>query len=70
MPAYVVAYAYTDYLQFSGPLQTSIREAFSLDGRVFPEIRNVWGAACIFHSRSIPMFTYWRAQRFLSVPRN
>lgn len=25
MPAYVVAYAYTDYLQFSGPLQTLVR---------------------------------------------
>jgi iron(III) transport system permease protein len=28
MPGYVVAYAYTDYLQFSGPLQTSIRSVF------------------------------------------
>ena len=41
MPAYVVAYAYTDYLQFSGPLQTSIRTAFGLEGRVIPEVRNV-----------------------------
>ncbi|MCF8148876.1 MAG: iron ABC transporter permease, partial [Sulfuritalea sp.] len=39
MPAYVVAYAYTDYLQFSGPLQTGIRAAFGLEGRVFPEVR-------------------------------
>ena len=30
MPAYVVAYAYTDYLQFSGPLQTALRESFGL----------------------------------------
>src|SRR5215218_11387671 len=28
MPAYVVAYAYTDFLQFSGPLQTWIRGRF------------------------------------------
>src|SRR5215212_3988078 len=27
MPAYVVAYAYTDFLQFSGPLQTGLRAA-------------------------------------------
>jgi iron(III) transport system permease protein len=48
MPAYVVAYAYTDFLQFSGPLQTVIRATFGLEGRVFPEIRSVWGAAWVF----------------------
>ena len=48
MPAYVVAYAYTDFLQFSGPLQTAIRAMFGLEGRVFPEIRSVWGAAWVF----------------------
>ena len=48
MPAYVVAYAYTDFLQFSGPLQTVIRATFGVEGRVFPEIRSVWGAAWVF----------------------
>ena len=48
MPAYVVAYAYTDFLQFSGPLQTALREAFGLRGRVFPEIRNTAGAVWVF----------------------
>ena len=48
MPAYVVAYAYTDFLQFSGPLQTALRAGFSLEGRVFPEIRNTAGAAWVF----------------------
>ena len=33
MPAYVVAYAYTDFLQFSGPLQVTLREAFGWRGR-------------------------------------
>ena len=27
MPAYVMAYAYTDFLQFAGPVQTALREA-------------------------------------------
>mgnify|MGYP006163531369 CR=1 FL=1 len=36
MPAYVVAYAYTDMLQFSGPLQVGLRETFGWEGRVFP----------------------------------
>jgi iron(III) transport system permease protein len=48
MPAYVSAYAYTDFLQFSGPAQTWIREAFGLQGRVLPEIRSTWGAALLF----------------------
>jgi iron(III) transport system permease protein len=48
MPAYVVAYAYTDYLQFSGPLQSWLRASFGLQGRVFPEVRSLGGAACVF----------------------
>lgn len=48
MPAYVVAYAYTDFFQFSGPLQVWLREAFGLRGRVFPEIRNTPGAVWVF----------------------
>ena len=48
MPAYVVAYAYTDFLQFSGPMQTAIRATLGVEGRVFPEIRSVGGAAWVF----------------------
>ena len=48
MPAYVVAYAYTDFLQFSGPLQNGLRETFGWRGRVFPEIRNTAGAVWVF----------------------
>lgn len=48
MPAYVVAYAYTDFLQFSGPLQSWLRAQFGLEGRVFPEVRNLPGAVFVF----------------------
>ena len=48
MPAYVVAYAYTDYLQFSGPLQSWLRATFGLQGRVLPEVRSFGGAALVF----------------------
>lgn len=48
MPAYVVAYAYTDFLQFSGPLQSWLRGQFGLEGRVFPEVRNLPGAVFVF----------------------
>lgn len=48
MPAYVVAYAYTDFLQFSGPFQVGLRQVFGLQGRVFPEIRSLGGAVVVF----------------------
>jgi iron(III) transport system permease protein len=48
MPAYVVAYAYTDFLQFSGPAQTALRRVLGLEGRVLPEIRSLGGAAWVF----------------------
>ena len=48
MPAYVVAYAYTDFLQFSGPVQVALREAFGWKGALWPDVRNVWGAAAVF----------------------
>jgi iron(III) transport system permease protein len=48
MPAYVVAYAYSDFLQYSGPLQTAIRSTLGAEGRMLPEVRSVWGAAWVF----------------------
>jgi len=48
MPAYVVAYAYTDFLQFSGPLQTTLRSLLQTEGRMFPEVRSIGGAAWVF----------------------
>ena len=48
MPAYVVAYAYTDFLQFSGPLQTTLRQAFGLQGRLWPDVRSLGGAVLVF----------------------
>jgi iron(III) transport system permease protein len=69
MPAYVVAYAYTDYLQFSGPAQTGIRAALGLEGRVLPEVRNVWGAACVFTLALYP-YVYLLARTALSERAN
>ncbi len=48
MPAYVVAYAYTDFLQFSGPLQVALRGAMGWQGALWPDVRSVWGAAAVF----------------------
>ncbi|WP_151637162.1 ABC transporter permease [Noviherbaspirillum aerium] len=50
MPAYVVAYAYTDFLQFAGPVQTALRNAFGWQAGDywFPQIRSVGGAGIVF----------------------
>ncbi len=48
MPAYVTAYAYTDFLQFSGPLQVWLRETYGLEGRLLPEVRSLGGAVWVF----------------------
>ena len=65
MPAYVTAYAYTDFLQFSGPLQTWLRAAFGLQGRLLPEVRSVWGAAWVF-SFSLYPYVYLLARTALA----
>lgn len=65
MPAYVVAYAYTDFLQFSGPLQVGLRETFGWEGRVFPEIRNTPGAVWVFTFSLYP-YVYLLARTALS----
>ena len=50
MPAYVMAYVYTDFLQFVGPLQTALREAFGWQhgDYWFPDIRSLPGAILMF----------------------
>jgi len=65
MPAYVVAYAYTDFLQFSGPFQTLVRELTGWQGRVFPEVRNLGGAAWVFIFSLYP-YVYLLARTALS----
>ena len=50
MPAYVMAYVYTDFLQFVGPLQTALRETFGWrhGDYWFPDIRTLSGAIVMF----------------------
>ncbi len=45
-PAYVLAYTYTEFLDFSGPVQTVLRNLFgwSYGDYWFPNVRSLWGA--------------------------
>lgn len=56
MPAYVIAYAYTDLLQPAGPVQIFLRDILALQPGtiVLPEIRSLPGAAIIFTSVLYP----------------
>jgi iron(III) transport system permease protein len=50
MPAYVLAYTYTDLLQYVGPVQTALREAFGWRRADywFPDVRSTGGAVLMF----------------------
>lgn len=50
MPAYVMAYAYTDLLQFAGPVQSWLRATFGWTRADywFPDVRSVEGAMVMF----------------------
>jgi len=55
-PAYVVGYVYADLLEFSGPIQNYIREAFDLKRGeyYFPPIHSLGGAAFVISLVSYP----------------
>ena len=58
MPAYVMAYVYTDFLEYSGPLQTALRLIFSWENSNeywFPEIRSHGGAIVLL---SLVLYPY------------
>ena len=57
IPAYIVAYTYTGMLEFSGPVQTQLREWFGwgFGDYWFPEIRSLVGAVCML---SLVLYPY------------
>ncbi len=48
MPAYVLAYAWTDALQFSSPLQSTLRGWLDVRGPLWPDVRSLPGAIVLF----------------------
>lgn len=49
MPAFIIGYAYTDFLTYAGPVQTLLRETFGWTRRDywFPDIHSVGGVAAL-----------------------
>jgi iron(III) transport system permease protein len=56
MPTYVMAYAYTDFFQYSGPVQSLLRDLLGVQQLPwFPEPRSLWGAICVL---SLALYPY------------
>jgi iron(III) transport system permease protein len=71
MPAYVMAYAYTDWLQAAGPVQTALREITGWQVRAywFPEIRSLPGAAAMLSFALYPYVYLLSRAAFLDQSR-
>jgi iron(III) transport system permease protein len=57
IPAYIIAYCYTDFFEYAGPLQTALRTAFGWETArdyYFPEIRSLGGAVLVMASVLYP----------------
>ncbi|SFR61082.1 iron(III) transport system permease protein [Marinobacter daqiaonensis] len=63
VPTYVIAYAYTDFLQFAGPLQSTLRGWFGWEygDYYFPEIRSL-GGACLLITMVLYPYVYLLAR--------
>ncbi len=64
IPAYVGAYALVDFLDYSGPVQTGLREVMgwtSARDYVFPQIRSRWAAVVVLAAALYP-YVYMMAR--------
>ena len=58
MPAYVIAYVYTDFLEYAGPVQSALRDLFGWTNAqqyFFPEVRSMGGAIILM---SLTLYPY------------
>jgi iron(III) transport system permease protein len=72
VPAYVMAYAYTDWLQFTGPVQSTLRELTGWQARDywFPEIRSLAGASAMLSFALYPYVYLIARTAFHELPRS
>ena len=71
IPAYIVAYCYTDFFEYSGFLQTFIRNIFQYNSSkdyFFPEIRSMGGAIFVMSFVLYPYIFLITKIAFVSTP--
>ncbi len=70
IPAYVMAFIYTGLLDFSGPVQTGLRNHFPGLAECFPEIRSAWGAIMVISLSVFPYVFLMASQGFRSMGKS
>ncbi|MEQ1615351.1 MAG: iron ABC transporter permease [Hyphomicrobiaceae bacterium] len=67
MPAYIIGYAYTDFLTFAGPLQSGLRAAFgwTRDDYWFPNLQSLWGVSLMLTLVLYPYVYFLTRSAFL-----
>ncbi len=71
VPSYIIAYTYTDLLEFAGPIQVFLRETFdwhSARDYWFPEIRSMGGAILVMSSVLYPYIYLMARTAFRLTP--
>ncbi|MEQ8227195.1 MAG: iron ABC transporter permease [Rhodospirillales bacterium] len=71
MPAYLIAYVYTDFLEYAGPVQGFLREVFGWQRASdywFPEIRSMEGAIMVMGAVLYPYVYVMSRTAFLLTP--
>ena len=71
LPSYIVAYCYTDFLEYSGYIQTTLRDIFNFDSPseyFFPEIRSLGGAIFVISFVLYPYVYLITKLAFRSTP--
>jgi iron(III) transport system permease protein len=71
IPAYLIAYTYTDFLEYAGPLQVLLRDLFGWDSAIdywFPEIRSMGGAILVMGAVLYPYVYVITRTAYLLTP--
>ena len=72
-PAYIIAYVYTDFLEYAGPVQGFIRDILDINSAAdyyFPEIRSIAGAIFVMGFVLYPYVYILARTGFNSSPRS
>ena len=71
VPAYIIAYTYTDLLEYAGPVQGYLREVFNWQNSRdywFPNIRSMEGAILVMSSVLYPYVYLLTRTSFITLP--
>ena len=71
VPAYIIAYTYTDFFEYAGPLQSLLRDIFgwtSSKDYWFPNVRSMGGAILVMSSVLYPYVYLMTRASFITTP--